>query len=194
MSRLYGSNLGLERYQFEMPYRLGNQQERFTISHMLYWFTAMAERCLPIPETRLAGNIALENARRTAVSSTVQNYYAGMPVPTDYILPEQQVRAGPGVSFYALFPAENIPLDFKPWLRENHRGGRAWNATLRSNNLPVIIKCWDSHKSHEDFRDIEVKVYMTLQDLWGICIPTFIASGTVEFCYALVLGRLEVIF
>ena len=36
--------------------------------------------------------------------------------------------------------------------------------------------------------------YVTLRELWGICIPKFIAVGKVAFCHAIVLQDLEVKF
>jgi hypothetical protein len=46
---------------------------------------------------------------------------------------------------------------------------------------------------NENARNKEVDIYLRLQELWGICIPRFIAFGRVAFCHAIIIEHLEVI-
>ena len=85
-------------------------------------------------------------------------------------------------------------LEFKPWLRQNHLGGRAWSGILLPERLPVVIKCWDSYRHNADLQKTEADIYLKLQGIWGICVPKFIAFGRVGFCHAIILERVEVIF
>src|SRR5215472_15043471 len=52
LSRIYGSHHDLQPFQYAMPWTLG-PPNNFTISHMLYWFTAMTEQAPLVPESRL---------------------------------------------------------------------------------------------------------------------------------------------
>jgi len=61
LSLMYGSHRDLEQYQYAMPRTLG-PPNNFTISHMLYWFTAMTELAGRIPESRLQRAIQVMNA------------------------------------------------------------------------------------------------------------------------------------
>ena len=55
LSRMYGSHHDLEGFQYVMPHSMA-PQSNFTISHMLYWFTAM-------PETHMHQAVQVEVAR-----------------------------------------------------------------------------------------------------------------------------------
>jgi len=195
MSRMYGSNSDLAGFQYVLPQSMA-PQSTFTISHMLYWFTAMTERTPPFPETCLQQAIQVENARRLGSFHPTGTVYAAT-VPTNYIVPTGDETPTPGPSGYtgwALEPATDVFLDFKPWLRHNHRGGHAWSGLLLPRKTPVIVKCWDAYKNSVDPCNTEADTYVTLRELWGICIPKFIAVGKVGFCHAIVLQDLEVTF
>ena len=195
MSRMYGSHRSLAGFQYVLPQSMA-PQSAFTISHMLYWFTAMTERTPPLPETRLQQAVQVEHARRLGSFQPTGTVYAAT-VPTNYIVPAgtQAPTAGPpGYTGYALEPAADVFLDFKPWLRQNHRGGRAWSGLLLPEKMPVIVKCWDAYKNPVDPCNTEADTYIVLRDLWEICIPKFIAVGKVGFCHAIVLQDLEVMF
>ena len=164
-------------------------QRTFTISHMLYWFTAMTEQSPQLPETRLQQAIQVESARRATALYPTSTIYAA-PVPSNYIEPQQ--AGSSAYTGHVLEPATDVFLDFKPWLRQNHCGGRAWSAVVLPENMPVIVKCWDSYKNSADAKNTEVDIYLKLHDLWGICVPRFIAVGRVAFCHAIVIQDLKV--
>lgn len=191
LSRVYGSHHDLEGFQYVMPHSMA-PQSNFTISHMLYWFTAMTEQAPLVPETRMQQAVQVEVARRAAAFYPTSTAYA-VPVPSNYIEPQQAPPAGPSAyTGYTLQSATDVFLEFKPWLRQNHRGGRAWNARLLPEKIQVIVKCWDSYKNSPDPQNTEVDIYLRLHELWGICVPRFIAVGRVAFCYAIILEDLEV--
>ena len=195
MSRMYGSDRNLAGFQYILPQSMV-PHSTFTISHMLYWFTAMTEQAQPLPESRLQQAIRVENARRLSSFRPTGTVYAAT-VPTNYIVPtgNQPPTAGPsGHTGWSLEPATDVFLDFKPWLRQNHRGGHAWSGRLLPGKTPVIVKCWDAYKNPVDPCNTEADTYVTLHALWGICIPEFIAVGKVGFCHAIVLQDLEVRF
>ena len=191
LSRLYGSHRSLEPFRYELPSSMA-PQSTFTISHMLYWFSAMAEPMPPLPETRMAAAIQVQAAYRAVQQLPTITVYA-TTVPTNYSLPPLPPAPGTGSGPYTLQSTTNVFLEFKPWLRQNHRGGRAWSALLLPEKTPVVVKCWDSYKNNDNAQNAEVSTYLRLQELWGICIPTFIAVGRVGFCHALVIEDLKVI-
>jgi len=171
-------------------------QSTFTISHILYWFTAMTALTPPLPETRMAAAIQVEAARRAFLQLPTITVYA-TAVPSNYSVPPLPPATG-STSYttesatHTLQSTTNLFLEFKPWLRQNHRGGRAWSALLLPEKLPVIVKCWDAYKNNENAQNSEVDTYLTLQGLWGICIPKFIAVGRVAFCHAIIIEDLKV--
>ena len=149
-----------------------------------------------IEETSLRQAIAIERARRLG-SFHPTGTISGATVSTNYVVPSQPATGGTSGNWgwgWALEPAMDVFLDFKPWLHENHRGGRAWSAHLLPEKTPVIVKCWDAYKNSEDPCNTEVGAYVTLRELSGICIPKFIVVGRVGFCHAIVLQDLEVTF
>ena len=192
LSRLYGSHHSLETFQYVMPNSMA-PQSTFTISHMLYWFTAMTQQTPWLPETRLQQAILVEAGRRAAQFLPTNTVYAA-PVPSNYIEPPLPPTAGSSTyTGYTLQPSTNVFLEFKPWLRQNHRGGRAWSALLLPEKMPVVVKCWDAYKNNANASNTEVDIYLRLHELWGICIPRFIAVGRVAFCHAIIIEHLEVI-
>jgi hypothetical protein len=193
LSRLYGSHRDLEGYQYQMPASM-EDQSTFTISHLLYWFTALTELTPPLPETRLEAAIQVEAGRRADQQLPIHTIVYATPVPTNYSVPAPPPTIGsaPHAS-HALQPLTDIlMMEFKPWLRQNHRGGRAWSALLLPEKMPVVVKCWDAYKNNENARNKEVDIYLRLQELWGICIPRFITFGRVAFCHAIIIEDLEV--
>lgn len=193
MSRLYGSHSDLEPYQYVMPHSMASESG-FTISHMLYWFTALTEQAQLLPETSLQGSIQLLNAQRPANPYTGTTQIAA-PIDPNYSSPQQGPPIAPLSSFqHGLNSADDVFLNFKPWTPGTHLGGRAWHAVLLPEKLPVVLKCWDSHKHNPDALKNEVDIYLKLQKLWGTCVPKFIASGRVGFCHAMVLDYLNVLF
>lgn len=193
MSRMYGSHRDLANFQYVMPQSLG-PPNNFTISHMLYWFTAMTERTPSVPESRLQQAIQVMNGQRVSASLPPVTIQYAQPIPTNYVVPQAQGdaavgRSGPTVG---LQTADDMRLYFKPWVRENHCGGRAWKGQILPEKVAVIVKCWDSYRHNADSQMAEVDAYLKLQKLWGICVPKFIALGRVGFCYAIILERLEV--
>ena len=162
------------------------------ISHMLYWFTAMSEVTPPLPETRMAAAIQVQAAHRTFQQLPTITVYA-MAVPSNYSLPPlPPATGGAGSGAYTLQSTTSLLLEFKPWLRQNHRGGRAWSALLLPEKTPVIVKCWDAYKYNDKAQNSEVGTYLRLQELWRICIPTFIAVGRVAFCHVIIVEDLKV--
>ena len=193
LSRIYGSHHNLQPFQYEMPQSLG-PPNNFTISHMLYWFTAITEQAQRVPESCLQQAIQLLNAQRASAqlpSSTAQ--YA-QPQPTNYVLPQAQgLPAGPPTyTMSGLRAVEDIRLYFKPWVRENHCGGRAWKGLILPEQAQVVVKCWDSYKHNADSQKTEVETYLKLRELWGVCVPKFIALGRVGFCHAIILEHINV--
>ena len=117
------------------------------------------------------------------------------PIPTNYLLPQAQgytAGGGPASPTFGLQTTEDIRLYFKPWLRENHCGGRAWKGQILPEQNPVILKCWDSYKHNADSQKAEADTYLKLQELWGICVPKFIGLGTVGFCHVIILEHIQV--
>src|SRR5271169_3386025 len=174
MSRMYGSHRELELYGYVMPHSMAPESS-FTILHMLYWFTRLAEIMPPVVETELAESIRVLNAHRTvpSSSSTVQ---IGRSAPSNFVY--QQPTVNPPQFQYSLQPVnDTLLLDFKPWISENHGGGRAWYGTILPVKLPVVIKCWDSYKVDARRPDNEAEIYLKIQNLWGCCVPTLIATG-----------------
>jgi len=191
LSRLYGSHGSLAPFQYELPSSMA-PHSTFTVSHMLYWFTAMTEQMPPLSETRMAAAIQVQAAYRTLQHLSTSTVYA-TTVPPNYSLPPlPPTAAGSQSGPYSLQSTTNLFLEFKPWLRQNHRGGRAWSALLLPEKTPVVVKCWDGYKNNDNAQNSEVDNYLKLQDLWGICIPTFIAVGKVAFCHAIIIEDLKV--
>ena len=127
MSRMYGSHHDLEQYQYAMPRTLG-PPNNFTISHMLYWFTAMTELARRIPESRLQQAIQVMNAQCASAHTPQSTGQYAQPVPANYMVPQQpggQAAGPPGYTMFGLQAAEDIWVYFKAWARENHCGGRA---------------------------------------------------------------------
>ena len=194
LSRMYGSHRDLEPYQYAMPRTLG-PPNNFTISHMLYWFTAMTELARRIPESRLQQAIQVMNAQRASAQAPQSTGQYAQPVPANYMLPQQpqgQAPGPPGYTMFGLQPTEDIRVYFKPWARENHCGGRAWKGLILPERAPVVLKCWDSYKHNDDAQKTEADTYLKLWELWGICVPKFIALGTVGFCHVIILEHIEV--
>lgn len=190
MSRMYGSHRSLQPFQYVMPHSMAPNSD-FTISHLLYWFTALTEQAQPILESSLQQAIRVLNAQRYGPTYS-NNLQIGVPTSPDYIIPQQDTSILlPNVP-YGLQSIENMFLEFRPWLRQNHRGGRAWSGVLLPERLPVIIKCWDSNKHTADRQKTEVDNYLKLQGIWGSCVPRFIGFGRVGFCHALILEYVEV--
>jgi len=190
LSRLYGSHRSLGPFQYELPSSMAHQST-FTISHLLYWFTAMTELTPPLPETRMAAAIQLQAAHRAFQQLPTIPVYA-TTVPSNYSLPPLPPTTNAGSGPYTLQSTTNLFLEFKPWLHQNHRGGRAWSALLLPEKMPVVVKCWDAYKNNDNAQNSEVDTYLKLQELWGICIPTFIAVGRVAFCHAIIIEDLKV--
>ena len=113
---------------------------------------------------------------------------------TNYVVPQAEGygAGGPSIPMFGLQQAEDVRLYFKPWVHENHCGGRAWKGHILPEQAPVIVKCWDSYKHNADSQKAEVDAYLKLQELWGICVPNFVALGRVRFCHAIILEHLEV--
>jgi len=190
VSRLYGSHGSLAPFQYELPSSMA-PQSTFTISHMLYWFTAMTQQMPPLPETRMAAAVQVQAAHRAFQQLSTSTVYA-TPVPTNYSLPPLPPTTSTGSGHYNLQSTTNLFLEFKPWLRENHCGGRAWSALLLPEKTPVVVKCWDAYRNTHNAQKSEVDTYLRLQELWGVCIPTFIAVGRVAFCHAIIIDHLKV--
>jgi len=190
LSRLYGSHGSLAPFQYELPSSM-SPHSSFTISHMLYWFTAMTQQMPPLPETRMAAAIQIQAAHRAFQQLSTSTVYA-TPVPTNYSLPPLPPTTSTGSGHYNLQSTTNLFLEFKPWLRENHCGGRAWSALLLPEKTPVVVKCWDAYRNTHNAQKSEVDTYLRLQELWGVCIPTFIAVGRVAFCHAIIIDHLKV--
>jgi tRNA A-37 threonylcarbamoyl transferase component Bud32 len=55
-----------------------------------------------------------------------------------------------------------------------------------------VGKLWDGYKHSAADRDHEVEAYMHLQSLWGREVPRFIGCGTLDFCWALLVERIQV--
>jgi tRNA A-37 threonylcarbamoyl transferase component Bud32 len=55
-----------------------------------------------------------------------------------------------------------------------------------------VGKLWDGYKHSAADRDHEVEVYMHLQSLWGREVPRLIGCGTLDFCWALLVERVQV--
>jgi hypothetical protein len=193
VSRMYGSHRDLEPFQYVMPYSMDPQRPNdFTISHMLYWFTALSEQLPALLETRLQEKILVEKARRANRNQPVRSSEFAAPTPSNYSLPQQQNSSGPFSNTQYALLSSDVFLNFTPWKPETHLGGRAWSGLRLPDKLPVIIKCWDSYKNSAKQQETEVEVYLRLHELWGICIPKFIAVGIVGYCYAIVAERLKV--
>jgi hypothetical protein len=193
LSRLYGSHRSLEGYQYQMSASM-ESQSTFTISHLLYWFTSLTELTPSLPETRFQTAIQVQAGHRSNQQLPTHTVVYATPVPTHYSVPAPPSTTGsqsPHAS-QTLQPSTAVLMEFKPWLRRNHRGGRAWRALVLPKKLPVVVKCWDAYKNNENARNKEVDVYLRLQELWGICIPTFITFGRIAFCHAIVIEDLEV--
>ena len=167
-------------------------ESTFTLSHLLYWFTALAELTPQLPETRLAAAIQVQVGHRTSQQLPTHTVVYATPVPTNYPVPAPPPPTTAPYASQALQPSSYVLMEFKPWVRQNHRGGRAWSALLLPQNIPVVVKCWDAYKNNENARNNEVDIYLRLQELWGICIPRFITFGRVAFCHAIIIEDLEV--
>ena len=191
MSRMFGSNRDLSAYSYIAPHSMV-QGSDYTISHMLYWFTALTEHAQLIPETALQGAIAVMNAQRTVANNSAAEPQIGRP--TAYTWTYTGPTSPPSSYFYSLTSVPEMVLEFKPWLSENHCGGRTWYGSLDSKNLPVVIKCWDAYKISSTMQQNEAKIYMEIQTLWGVCVPKLLASCEIGFCYAIILERVQVIF
>jgi hypothetical protein len=188
LSRLYASHRDLEEFQYEMPASM-QAQSTFTISHLLYWFTALTELTLPLPEAGLEAAIQVEAACRANQLLPTTTVVYGTPVPTNYSVPVPP----PTSALYASEPPTTVLIEFKPWLSQNHRGGRAWSALLLPEKTLVVVKCWDAYKYNDNARNTEAIIYLRLEELWGICIPRFIAFGRVAFCHALIIEEIKVL-
>ena len=151
----------------------------------------MAESTAPLPETRIAAAIHVQVAYHAVQQLPTITMYA-TTVPTNYSLPLLPPTPGTWSGPYTLQFITNVFLEFKPWLRQNHRGGRVWS-TLLPENTPAIVNCWNAHKNNFNAQNTEVNTYLRLQELWGICIPTLIAVGRVAFCHAIIIEDLNVI-
>jgi hypothetical protein len=190
MSRMFGSHRDLEAYNYIMPHNLA-PGSNFTISHMLYWFTHLTETTPCVVESSLAESIRVLDANRTVPSAAGPQIQIGRPSTSSFVY--QQTNTNAPQFQYALQPvSDSLWLDFKPWVSENHCGGRAWYATILPEKQPVVVKCWDSYKNDTTRRDNEVKIYMKLQALWGRCVPKLIASGDIDFCHSILLERIDV--
>ena len=161
---------------------------------MLYWFTALTEQAQLIPESSLQGSIQILNAQCSTSTNSSSTLQIGIPTAANYTLPQPDLTSPPPDAYYGFQSVEDILLEFKPWLRQNHLGGRAWSGILLPERLPVVIKCWDSYRHNADLQKTEADIYLKLQGIWGICVPKFIAFGRVGFCHAIILERVEVIF
>jgi hypothetical protein len=56
----------------------------------------------------------------------------------------------------------------------------------------VVAKLWDSYTQQSSDRDNEVEAYMKLQTLWGVTIPRFVCCANFDFCWGIVVERVEV--
>src|SRR5205814_6366180 len=144
----------------EMPASMHNQST-FTISHLLYWFTALTELTPPLVETRLEAAIQVEVGHRANQQLPTNTVVYGTPVPTNYSAPALPPTTGSApYSSDALHPPTNVLIEFKPWLGQNHRDGCAWSVLLLPEEMPVIITCWDAYKNNENARNTDVDIYI----------------------------------
>lgn len=79
---------------------------------------------------------------------------------------------------------------------ENQLGKKTWlgtfNPRVEKRSNKVIFKLWDSWRYRSEDRDNEVTVYKRLQPLWGLCIPTLLAFGPLDYFHSLVIDYMDV--
>ena len=191
MSQMFGSNSNLATGGYIIPATLV-PNSGFTISHVLYWFTHLTETTPKLVEKDLAQMIQVMNAYKP--DGVQQTYVYSRPYMSPYALatPSNPAPTAPQ-DYLSLVPAgSDVFLDFKPWLREKHCGGRACRAILLDGDRPVVVKSWDGYKWDTSRRDNETHVYMRLQTLWNVCVPRLIAKGEIDFCHSIVIDHIEV--
>lgn len=182
MTRMFGCNASNALRQ--SGYTLS---DTFTISLALYYFSALTETTLDVQET--IGDPPQLVCFPSASTTSAAAPFIQPPRPTEF-QHEQQFPADyqnplpyPNVNFpYVVFL-------FEPWKSEHQLGRKAWVANVHSNSRDdkVIFKLWDSWKVTSKDRDNEVATYKRLEPLWGVCVPSLLAFGPVDFCHALVI-------
>ena len=189
---MFASNESLAPGGYILPSTL-SQHYRFTISHILYWFTHLTETTEHVVERDLAQVIRVMDRYQTKPIRSPPPNIMNQPYTSPF---PQSANTGTGQYYgnytFSLEPVEELLLDFKPWLAESCCGGWAFRATLIDGNQQIVVKSWDSYKHDSSRRDNEVSIYMTIQSLWNVCVPRLIGKGEIDFCHSLFLEFVKV--
>ena len=195
ISQMFASNENLAPGGYVLPSAL-SQHYRFTISHVLYWFTHLTETTERVVERDLAQLIQVMDRYQTKPvrppPPDVTNLPYASPLPQSSNTDAGGYGQYSGNYTFSLEPVDELLLDFKPWVAESRCGGRAFRATLIEGNQQIIVKSWDSYKHDSSRRDNEVSIYMRIQSLWNVCVPRLIGKGEIDFCHSLFLEFVKV--
>jgi len=192
---MFASNESLAPGGYVLPSTL-SQHYRFTILHILYWFTHLTETTEPVVERDLAQVIRVMDRYQTKPLHPPPPNITNQPYTTP--MPQYANTGTGGYGQYhgnytfSLEPVDELLLDFKPWLAESRCGGRAFRATLIEGNHEIVVKSWDSYKHDSSQRDNEVSIYMKIQSLWNVCVPRLVGKGEIDFCHSLFLEFVKV--
>src|SRR5947207_6863477 len=142
ISQMFASHESLATGGYVLPSSLA-QNPRFTISHLLYWFTHLTETTERLIERDLAQVIQVVDryqtkpARPPVMNVTNQPYMSQIPQSSN------ADAAGGGYGGYHTFslePVDELLLDFKPWLEDSRCGGLAFRGSLVEGNQLIISK------------------------------------------------------
>jgi hypothetical protein len=186
MTRMFGCNASdaLRQREYILP-------NTFTISLALYYFSALAESTFDVQET--TGDPPQLVYFPSASTTSAAAPFIQPPQPTQFqheqLFPADYQNPLPYP--YVNFP--HVAFLFEPWKSEHRLGRKTWVANIHSNFREdrVIFKLWDSWKATSRDRDNEVAMYKHLKPLWGICVPSLLAFGPVDFCHGLVIDYIH---
>jgi hypothetical protein len=178
MTRMFGCNASdaLRQRGYILP-------DTFTISLALYYFSALAETTLDVQET--IGDPPQLVYFPSASTTSAAAPFIQPPQPTQF--QQEQPLPDPYVNF------RHVAFLFEPWKSEHRLGRKTWVANVHSNfrDDKVIFKLWDSRRVTSRDCDNEVATYKHLEPLWGVCVPSLLAFGPVDFCHGLVIDYIH---
>lgn len=168
-------------------------RHRDTIRQAIYYMSAVAALDPDVPETDANGQplrLFLSDGKHP--SPTIE---VGARQPYTLARGGSAIRSNWSQDAHYILKVDTEPREivFEPWIASNKLGAKAFLVRLFPSDTIVVAKVWDAWKNSNADRNSEVEVYLKLHSLWGKQIPRLIGSGQIDFLWALLIERIEVL-